>query len=307
MLVPDIQEVALPIDKARLRDYFVHFLLGHCGNDGNSCAKTFRKLILTDVATAHLLNHKEDRNKEDANKEGRSKEDRSKEDRSKEDRNKEDRSKEHTLSTFRDLEALLLDKDALDLEVAQFTFGQSNPTYFLRVKLNDVFYRRFGEGIFWETRRKAGSIVDAIANINGSGSGIADSSGTSASSDRPDRSSSGASASSDLPPVSLTDYTYSSHSVVLRRQPGGKLLPKAHDMGREFRIMKALGEGSGVPVPQVLDLFEGKEGGGGSEGFFLAVLQEVARDFRVVFNKYLSGLVGSRSGSRPSVRPAKIW
>jgi len=35
---------------------------------------------------------------------------------------------------------------------------------------------------------------------------------------------------------------------VLRRRPPGKLLPSAHAIDREFRVMKALGE-VGVPVP----------------------------------------------------------
>jgi aminoglycoside phosphotransferase (APT) family kinase protein len=38
---------------------------------------------------------------------------------------------------------------------------------------------------------------------------------------------------------------------VLRKQPPGPLLPKAHQIDREYRIMTAL-EGSGVPVPRML-------------------------------------------------------
>lgn len=38
---------------------------------------------------------------------------------------------------------------------------------------------------------------------------------------------------------------------VLRQQPGGELLPSAHALDREFRILKAL-EGSDVPVPRVI-------------------------------------------------------
>ena len=41
--------------------------------------------------------------------------------------------------------------------------------------------------------------------------------------------------------------------VVLRRPPLGHILPTAHDMGREHRVLAAL-ETSGVPVPRVLHL-----------------------------------------------------
>lgn len=43
--------------------------------------------------------------------------------------------------------------------------------------------------------------------------------------------------------------------LVLRKKPPGTLLPSAHAIEREFRIMKALGK-AGVPVPTVLDLCE---------------------------------------------------
>lgn len=36
---------------------------------------------------------------------------------------------------------------------------------------------------------------------------------------------------------------------VLRKKPPGKVLPSAHQVDREFRVMKALGEHSDVPVP----------------------------------------------------------
>ncbi|XP_037672683.1 acyl-CoA dehydrogenase family member 10 isoform X2 [Choloepus didactylus] len=45
------------------------------------------------------------------------------------------------------------------------------------------------------------------------------------------------------------------HQLVLRKKPPGKLLPSAHAVEREFRIMKALAN-VGVPVPTVLDLCE---------------------------------------------------
>jgi len=45
----------------------------------------------------------------------------------------------------------------------------------------------------------------------------------------------------------------SSGRYVLRRKPPGKLLPSAHAVDREFKVMKAL-HGSDVPVPRVLAL-----------------------------------------------------
>jgi Phosphotransferase enzyme family len=45
--------------------------------------------------------------------------------------------------------------------------------------------------------------------------------------------------------------TYDNRALVLRKQPPGPLLPSAHAIDREFRVMQALG-GSGVPVPEVL-------------------------------------------------------
>ncbi|XP_003462988.1 acyl-CoA dehydrogenase family member 10 [Cavia porcellus] len=45
------------------------------------------------------------------------------------------------------------------------------------------------------------------------------------------------------------------HQLVLRKKPPGSLLPSAHAIEREFRIMKALAN-TGVPVPRVLDLCE---------------------------------------------------
>ena len=36
---------------------------------------------------------------------------------------------------------------------------------------------------------------------------------------------------------------------VLRKKPPGKVLPSAHQVDREYRVMKALGEHSEVPVP----------------------------------------------------------
>lgn len=46
-----------------------------------------------------------------------------------------------------------------------------------------------------------------------------------------------------------------SGEYVLRRQPPGKLLPSAHAVDREFRVMKALAK-TAVPVPEVIHLCE---------------------------------------------------
>ncbi|MHA6289407.1 phosphotransferase [Maricaulis sp. CAU 1757] len=47
-------------------------------------------------------------------------------------------------------------------------------------------------------------------------------------------------------------------AYVLRRKPPGKLLPSAHAVDREFRVMKALGE-TGFPVPRMRALCEDRE------------------------------------------------
>lgn len=47
-------------------------------------------------------------------------------------------------------------------------------------------------------------------------------------------------------------------SYVLRRKPPGKLLPSAHAVDREYRVMKALGE-TGFPVPRMHGLCEDPE------------------------------------------------
>ncbi|MGI9322516.1 MAG: phosphotransferase family protein [Pseudomonadales bacterium] len=44
-------------------------------------------------------------------------------------------------------------------------------------------------------------------------------------------------------------------SAVIRRPPQGELLPKAHDMGREWKIISALGP-TAVPVPQAIGFCE---------------------------------------------------
>jgi aminoglycoside phosphotransferase (APT) family kinase protein len=47
----------------------------------------------------------------------------------------------------------------------------------------------------------------------------------------------------------------SAGAYVLRKKPAGKLLPSAHAVDREYRVMKAL-DGSGVPVPKMRLLCE---------------------------------------------------
>ena len=45
--------------------------------------------------------------------------------------------------------------------------------------------------------------------------------------------------------------TYENRALVLRKQPPGPLLPSAHAIDREFRVIAAL-KGTGVPVPEAL-------------------------------------------------------
>jgi aminoglycoside phosphotransferase (APT) family kinase protein len=47
--------------------------------------------------------------------------------------------------------------------------------------------------------------------------------------------------------------------IVLRRPPLGHVLPTAHDMGREYRVLSALGAGSDVPVPTTLAFCDDEE------------------------------------------------
>src|SRR5436190_10554475 len=49
-----------------------------------------------------------------------------------------------------------------------------------------------------------------------------------------------------------------SGQYVLRKKPAGPLLPSAHAVEREFRVMRAL-RGSEVPVPEVLALCQDSE------------------------------------------------
>ncbi|XP_074642209.1 acyl-CoA dehydrogenase family member 10-like [Tubulanus polymorphus] len=48
---------------------------------------------------------------------------------------------------------------------------------------------------------------------------------------------------------------YAGKEVVLRKKPPGQLLPSAHAIEREYRVMKALGE-QGVPVPKMIHFNE---------------------------------------------------
>ncbi|MDX6742846.1 phosphotransferase family protein [Actinocorallia sp. A-T 12471] len=48
-------------------------------------------------------------------------------------------------------------------------------------------------------------------------------------------------------------------SVALRRQPLGHVLPTAHDMVREHRVLSALADSGGVPVPRPLGLCTDKD------------------------------------------------
>src|SRR3954465_2789590 len=73
----------------------------------------------------------------------------------------------------------------------------------------------------------------------------------------------------DVPPISggKSNLTYRVASdageVVLRRPPLGHILPTAHDMAREYRVLLAL-EGTAVPVPRVLHLGDAESGLGAS-------------------------------------------
>ncbi len=44
---------------------------------------------------------------------------------------------------------------------------------------------------------------------------------------------------------------YDTRALVMRKQPVGELLPSAHAVDREYRVMRALGP-AGVPVPRVV-------------------------------------------------------
>ncbi len=46
------------------------------------------------------------------------------------------------------------------------------------------------------------------------------------------------------------------NKFVLRKKPPGKLLPSAHNIAREYKILSALGNSTDVPVPKVFVLCE---------------------------------------------------
>ncbi len=52
--------------------------------------------------------------------------------------------------------------------------------------------------------------------------------------------------------------TYPNRRLVLRKQPPGPLLPSAHAVDREYRVLRAL-SGTAVPVPPALLFHEGRE------------------------------------------------
>lgn len=59
-------------------------------------------------------------------------------------------------------------------------------------------------------------------------------------------------------PTFFLSYPEAGTRLVLRKKPPGPLLPSAHAVDREYRILKALA-GSTVPVPQVVLFHEGEE------------------------------------------------
>ena len=82
------------------------------------------------------------------------------------------------------------------------------------------------------------------------------------------------------PTYEVTDGT---HSWVLRRPPHGHVLPTAHDMGREHRVLHALRD-TPVPVPRVVGLCEDKDVIGASfyvmdklDGITLRTQEDTAR------------------------------
>ena len=51
---------------------------------------------------------------------------------------------------------------------------------------------------------------------------------------------------------------FDNRALVVRKQPIGELLPSAHAIDREFRVMRALAE-TDVPVPKMLLYYEGRD------------------------------------------------
>lgn len=79
----------------------------------------------------------------------------------------------------------------------------------------------------------------------------------------------------------LSNITYrvvgDGSTVIVRRPPVGPLLPSAHDMGREHRVLAAL-QGSSVPVPEVLAFCEDPEVTGAPFYVMAEVEGEVLRE-----------------------------
>ena len=65
--------------------------------------------------------------------------------------------------------------------------------------------------------------------------------------------------------------------VILRRPPLGNILPTAHDMTREYRVLKALGP-TGVPVPRTLFLGDEESGLGAPFYVMERVLGHICRN-----------------------------
>ncbi len=81
---------------------------------------------------------------------------------------------------------------------------------------------------------------------------------------------------------------------VLRRPPTGHLLPTAHDMGREHRIISAMGP-AGIPVPPALGLCEDPEVNGAPfyvMGFVDGVIARNEADVEAAFDEPARGRAG---------------
>ncbi|CAD7941513.1 unnamed protein product [Amoebophrya sp. A25] len=159
--------------------------------------------------------------------------------------------------------------DAVDDEVevkyaAQFAFGQSNPTYFLYVRKRK--------------RKPLGRDQEQATFATNS-------------------------VHKNLTPLIDTDSEewLAKYCLVLRKQPPGKLLPKAHDMAREFSVMRALGERTDVPVPKVLVL-EKTPFEGGSDIIANANMKGATSKASSVANPASSGLKKAES---PPSSPTK--
>jgi aminoglycoside phosphotransferase (APT) family kinase protein len=84
--------------------------------------------------------------------------------------------------------------------------------------------------------------------------------------------------------------TAASGEYVLRRKPAGTLLPSAHAVDREYRVLKALG-GTDVPVPKVFALCEDDAVIGGM--FYVMAFMPG----RVVFDPRLPGMTPAERGA----------